>query len=74
MGSVIPIVHPPDTMSRVDPPTLWSLSDPRESPSGFLKLASDHVVAVTTDLASAVLTQSFKNADLALALSQSLED
>lgn len=63
MWSVIPISHPPNTVSRLDPWTLRSLSDPIESPSGFLKLPSDHVVAVTTDLASAVLTQTFfKNA------------
>lgn len=54
MGSVIPISHPPETVGGLDPPTLQSLSDPTESPSGFLKLPSDHVVAVTTDLASAV--------------------
>lgn len=62
LGSVIPISHPPDSVSGLNPPTLRSLSHPIESPSGFLKLQGDHAVAVTTDLASAVLTQSSKNA------------
>lgn len=72
LRSVIPIFHPPDTVSRLDPRTLQSLSDPIESPSGFLKLPSDHVVAVTTDLAGAFFKNAFPTSPLAL--SQSLAE